>query len=365
VSSISRLVNDYLDHLTVERGMSPHTIAAYRRDLRYYQSYLAELEKQSLGDVTELEVDGFALWLAQGGAGSRDADRGSAEKASTARGPAAEDSVGEGSGTSGSAVGDSVARVAKGLTLKRQVVKGSAKGLGASSVARAVVAVRGLHRFAVQERLVPGDVAAQVRPPRTGHSLPKALSVAEVQALLDAPDTTTVAGLRDAALLELLYGTGARVSELLALDVDDIAPALSDADVGLRLFGKGRKERLVPLGGYARDAVAAWLGQGRPEWARRAKGAPALFLNSLGRRLSRQSAFAVLRDSAERSGLAVPVSPHTLRHSYATHLLDGGADVRVVQELLGHASVATTQLYTLVTATHLLEVYRTSHPRAS
>ena len=187
----------------------------------------------------------------------------------------------------------------------------------------------------------------------------------QLEALLAAPDTETVEGLRDVALLELLYGTGARVSEICALDVDDIRPVLDDPELGLRLVGKGDKERIVPLGNYAAKAVNAWLVRGRPSWAGAGHGDHALLLNTRGRRLSRQSAWAVIRRAGQAAGLGVEhLSPHSLRHSYATHLLDGGADVRVVQELLGHSSVTTTQIYTLVTADHLREVYRSSHPRA-
>jgi integrase/recombinase XerD len=182
------------------------------------------------------------------------------------------------------------------------------------------------------------------------------------------PSTDTEIGLRDAALLELLYGTGMRISEAVGLDVDEIhrllrTPADGPAP-GLRVLGKGNKERIVPVGSYARRALDAYLVRGRPVLASRGRGTPALFLNARGSRLSRQSAWAVLRSVAEKAGITVEVSPHTLRHSYATHLLDGGADIRVVQELLGHASVTTTQIYTLVTIDHLREVFLTSHPRA-
>lgn len=239
--------------------------------------------------------------------------------------------------------------------------------LAPASVARAVVAVRSLHRWAVEERLTADDPAAGVHPPTLGKRLPKALSVAQVQALLDAPDTSDVLGLRDAALLELLYGTGARISEVCTLDVDDVARIIHDEDAraGLRLLGKGDKQRVVPLGSYARKALEAWLVRGRPVLIGNARRpGPALLLNQRGGRLSRQSAWAILRENAAKAGLDVEISPHTLRHSFATHLLDGGADVRVVQELLGHASVTTTQIYTMVTVDHLREVYLTSHPRA-
>jgi integrase/recombinase XerD len=233
--------------------------------------------------------------------------------------------------------------------------------LSASSAGRAVVAVRGLHRFAFREGLTSTDPAKEVKPPVPARRLPKAISLSEVEQLLAAAgaDQTPLA-LRDQALLELLYGTGARISEAVGLAVDDL-----DRGSGLvRLDGKGGKQRMVPVGSYAQRAVEAYLVRGRPALAAAGRGTPALFLNARGGRLSRQSAWTVLRSAAARAGLTVEVSPHTLRHSFATHLLDGGADVRVVQELLGHASVTTTQVYTLVTVDRLREVYATAHPRA-
>ncbi len=307
-TGLERLVRAYLDHLGVERGASPHTLSGYRRDLHRYLDHLAGRGITEPDDVSEADITGFAAALREG-----ESDR---------------------------------------------------PGLAASSVARALVAVRGLHRFVVAERGGESPAAA-VSPPRQDRRLPKALDQASVQRLLEAPDTTTVTGLRDAALLELLYGTGARITEVLSLDVDDLAGPLADPEAGLRLFGKGRKERLVPLGSYARAAVDAWLVRGRQHWAPRASRAtPALLLNSRGERLGRQSAWAVVRRAAAAAQVTAQVGPHTLRHSFATHLLEGGADVRVVQELLGHASVTTTQLYTLVTVDHLREVFLSSHPRA-
>jgi integrase/recombinase XerD len=233
--------------------------------------------------------------------------------------------------------------------------------LGPASVARTVVSVRGFHRFALMEGLATADPAVKVKPPAQPLRLPKALPVSDVAALLAAAAAggTTLA-LRDAALLELLYGTGARISEAVGLDVDDLDLATS----AVRLTGKGSKERIVPIGSYARAACGAYLTRARPALAAVGRSSPAVFLNARGGRLSRQSAWTVLTRAAERAGLAATVSPHTLRHSFATHLLDGGADVRVVQELLGHASVTTTQVYTLVTVDRLREVYATSHPRA-
>ena len=309
MTSLDGAVGAYLDHLEAEVGASVHTVAGYRRDLARYVAFLSDEGVASVGDVHPDQVAAFAAWLRAGGEGR----------------PA----------------------------------------LAASSVARAVAAVRSFHGFAVRDGDAVSNPAARVSPPKQGKRLPKALSVDQVQALLDVPDRTTPVGLRDAVLLELLYGTGARVSEVCALDVDDVSAQLDDPDLGLRLFGKGRKERIVPLGSYARTAIGDWLVRGRPTFiAKATRPGPALLLNARGGRLSRQSAFNVLAEAAERAHLGVPVSPHTLRHSFATHLLDGGADVRVVQELLGHASVTTTQIYTLVTAEHLREVFVSAHPRA-
>lgn len=303
-SLVGGQAEDYLRHLVVERGLSDNTVQAYRRDLLRYQEYLGSRGIGSLAEVTRVDVEEFRRHL------------------------------------------DHI-------------------GLAPASVTRCVVAVRNLHRFAVGSGQLQADVTAGMSPGTRSRRLPKALSMDQVESLLAAPDTSTVEGLRDAALLELLYGTGARVSEVCALDVDNIRPVLDDPDLGLRLIGKGDKERIVPLGSYAAKAVDAWLIRGRPAWAEIGNGEHALLLNTRGRRLSRQSAWAVIRRAGEAAGLDVEhLSPHSLRHSYATHLLDGGADVRVVQELLGHSSVTTTQIYTLVTADHLREVYRSSHPRA-
>ena len=296
------VVEDYLAHLAVERGVAANTLAAYGRDLRRYLEHLGEMDR--LGDVSEAQVAGFLAALREG-----DADH---------------------------------------------------PPLSASSAARAVVAVRGLHRFAARDGIVADDVARAVRPPAPPRRLPKAISVDDVERLLEAAgfDGTPLA-LRDRALLEVLYGTGARISEAVGLDVDD----LLDRDAVV-LRGKGGKERVVPVGSYARKAVDDYLVRARPALAAGGRGTPRLFLNARGGTLSRQSAWTILRVAAERAGLATEISPHTLRHSYATHLLDGGADVRVVQELLGHASVSTTQVYTLVTVDRLREVYATAHPRA-
>lgn len=305
MNDLQRAVRTYLDHLSVERGLAANTLTSYRRDLRRYLEYLAEVGIEDLGSVSEATVSGFLVRLREGDEGH----------------PA----------------------------------------LSSTSAARTVVAVRGFHKFAVADGLATVDPASGVKPPAPAKRLPKALPLADVEAILEAagaPGTTLA--LRDRALLEVLYGTGARISEAVGLDVDDLD--MVDGTVLLR--GKGSKERLVPVGSYAREAVDTYLVRGRPELVAAGKGTPALFLNARGGRLSRQSAWAVLVRAAERAGVTRDVSPHTLRHSFATHLLDGGADVRVVQELLGHASVTTTQVYTLVTVDNLREVFATAHPRA-
>ncbi|TNM50262.1 site-specific tyrosine recombinase XerD [Nocardioides albidus] len=314
--AVDRAVRTYLDHLAVEKGLAANTLTSYRRDLRRYRAHLAGSGIDSLDAVTEATVTDFLVRLREG-----DADH---------------------------------------------------PPLSASSAARTVVAVRGFHRFAVADGLAQADPAAAVKPPTPAKRLPKALPLADVEAILEAAGAPgTPLAMRDRALLEILYGTGARISEAVGLDVDDVGhlvePGLDAADATLLLSGKGGKERMVPVGSYARAALSAYLVRGRPALAGVSTGSPsggALFLNARGGRLSRQSAWAVLVKAAERAGVTRDVSPHTLRHSFATHLLDGGADVRVVQELLGHASVTTTQVYTLVTVDNLREVFATAHPRA-
>jgi integrase/recombinase XerD len=300
-----RALRTYLDHLVVERGLADNTLKSYRRDLRRYVAWLTGQGVHDLGGVGEETVTRFLMALREG-----DADH---------------------------------------------------PPLSAGSAARTVVAVRGFHKFTVREGLTQVDPSAAVRPPAPAKRLPKALPLADIERILDAAGAPgTALALRDRALLELLYGTGARISEAVGLDLDDL-----DLDEGTVLLrGKGSKERIVPVGSYARDAVGAYLVRGRAALSGAGRGVPALFLNARGGRLSRQSAWAVLAKAADRAGVTAEVSPHTLRHSFATHLLDGGADVRVVQELLGHASVTTTQVYTLVTVDSLREVYATAHPRA-
>lgn len=302
-------VGDYLQHMGVERGLAANTLSAYRRDLTRYAGFLKGQGCDEPAQVTRHHVTAFVQALSDGSDG----------------------------GTA----------------------------LGVRSAARTVVAVRGLHKFWALEGLTPSDPASDVHPPMPGKRLPKAISVDEVTRILEACGADTPTGLRDRALLEFLYSTGARISEGVGLDVDDISLAGSEPGPAIvRLFGKGSKERLVPLGSYGARAVEAYLVRGRPLLAAKGKGTPALFLNARGGRISRQSAWTILKAAADKANITKDVSPHTLRHSFATHLLEGGADVRVVQELLGHASVTTTQVYTLVTADTLREIYAAAHPRA-
>lgn len=296
-------VEEYLTWLAAERGRSANTVRAYRRDLRAYCDWLA-MTGRSLDDVEPADLDAW---------------------------------VGE---------------------LRR-------RGLAPASVKRSTVAVRSLHRFRLQEGLAEHDPAASVETPRVPSGLPKALTEADVTALLDAVVGDDPIARRDRALLEVLYGTGARISEVCSLGLGDV-----DLDAGLlRLFGKGSKERVVPLGRFARVALASWLSEaGRgavaPEQFARRTDADAVFLNARGGRLSRQGAWGIVRRHGETAGIADRLSPHVLRHSCATHMLDHGADIRAVQELLGHASISTTQVYTMVSNDRLFAVYDAAHPRA-
>jgi integrase/recombinase XerD len=305
---IGRQIDTYLRHLVVERGMSKNTIAAYRRDLARYQQFLFESGVTELDSVGENLVNDFSSALAGRWA------------------------------------------------------------MSATSIARVLSGVRGFHKYLLMEGVTTVDGAAKVKPPKPPRRLPKAITVSQVEALLAAsgPDPKDADGaalnpikVRDRAILELLYATGARVSEVVGLDLDDLVdPTL------VRLFGKGSKERIVPVGSFAQSALESYVVRVRPMLAALGRGTPALFLNQLGGRLSRQSIWQIITDAADAAALSGDISPHTLRHSFATHLLEGGADVRVVQELLGHSSVATTQIYTLITVDALREVYSTAHPRA-
>ncbi len=293
----------FLDDLSLVRGASAHTVSNYRRDISRYLDFL---EDTPVSQAAPQKLEQYAMSLAQG--------------------------------------------------------TGERRPLAPRSVARALSAVRSFYTWAVREGMAQTNPAAGVAPPKPGMALPKALTTDQVARLLDSPFPQTPAGLRDRALLEFLYATGARVSEAVSVTRDDID--FGEGVSVVALFGKGRKERLVPLGKYATDALDAYLVRGRPALAQKGTGSTLLFLNSRGRPLSRQSAWTILKDAAARAGLDGEVSPHVLRHSFATHLLEGGASVREVQELLGHASVATTQIYTKLSPGLLTEVYRSTHPRA-
>lgn len=318
-AALRRATGGYLDHLTVERALAANTLSAYRRDLDRYLTWLAACGVVDLATVTSRQVAAYLATLREGSEGH--------------------------------------------------------PPLAAASAARAISAVRGLHRFAVREGLAPDDPSRPVVPPSPPKRLPKALPVDDVLRLLaaaggsddrgDASRAADPLALRDRALLEFLYGTGARISEAVGADRDDIDLVDEAGEASAVLRGKGGRTRLVPIGSYAAAALDAYFVRVRPMLAASGRGSAAVFLNARGGRLSRQSAWTILRRAADAAGLdATRISPHTLRHSYATHLLDGGADVRVVQELLGHASVTTTQVYTLVTVEHLREVYVLTHPRA-
>lgn len=303
---LSRGLESYLAHLRSERGMAANTMAAYRRDLTRYRGWLADRGKHSWSDLREQDVADHLQWLRS--------DK-------------------------------------------------NAPGLSASSSARAMVAIRGWHRFAVAENWTSIDVSREISPPRPARRLPKALTIDEVERLLAAVGVggeDPVLALRDVALVEFLYATGARISETVGLRRDDL-----DLESGqVRLRGKGDKQRIVPVGSMAARALEAYLVRAWPQLRQRGRSRGEVFLNVRGGPLTRQGAWGILAAAAAGADLTGRVSPHTLRHSFATHLLDGGADVRVVQELLGHASVSTTQVYTLVTIDRLREVVAASHPRA-
>lgn len=306
-STFERDRDEWLAFLSVEKGASTHTVSNYRRDVKRYLEYQLQRSHCTYDAINEQEIEDYLAYLSSGTDGRRAAP---------------------------------------------------------SSVARALAAIRSFHKYILREGIASHDPSAQVRIPQVGEHLPKALTIEQVEALLEAAGTGDDArSLRDRALLETLYATGARVSEAVSLAIDDL-----DLDEELpivRLFGKGRKERLVPLGSMAQQALEAYLVRARPLYASKGRGCPNVFLNNRGGALSRQSAWEIIQRAATRANLELAVSPHTLRHSFATHLLEGGANVRDVQELLGHSSVSTTQIYTKVTIATLKEMYRSAHPRAN
>lgn len=297
----------FIDHLQIERGLSPNSIAAYSRDLSSFGAFLAmrslDFEKIDSAVATEYEI-----WLKE-------------------------------------------------------------SGLALSSINRAVSALKTFYKFVSREYSI-SDPTTEMIANRLPRKLPKALTISEIVSLLDSTGRIgDLTALRDRAILEVLYGTGARVSEVVGINLADLGKSTLTGDevTTLKLRGKGSKERIVPLGTFAKDAIENYLVRLRPtylEKSKSGKATSALFLNSKGTRLSRQSAWQTVIDAAEATGLTGKVSPHVFRHSYATHLLDGGADIRVVQELLGHSSVTTTQIYTLITIDKVREAYASAHPRA-
>jgi integrase/recombinase XerD len=306
VSELDTAVDRYLRHVSIERGLSQNTVAAYRRDLGQYLALLAGRGIDTPDAIAQADVSAFSVEL-------------------------------------------------------RTRQEGA---LTASSTARMLSSVRSFHRFLLDEGLVAVDVAVDTKPPKLASRLPKAITVGQMESVLNAAGGDDTQSLRDRALLELLYATGARISEAVDLNVDDVIGSEGGSADVVRLFGKGGKQRIVPLGSFARTALDAYLVRARPLLATRGASTPALFLGLRGQRVSRQNAWLIIRARAEQAKLGIEISPHTFRHSFATHLLAGGADVRVVQELLGHSSVATTQIYTLVTADTLRDMYTTAHPRA-
>jgi integrase/recombinase XerD len=305
-TALDRALDRYLRHVSIERGLSANTVAAYRRDLARYLDEIGTRGVTTPEGISQADVSAFA----------------------------------------------------------RHLRTRPDSPLMASSMARMLSSVRSFHRFLLEEGLTTADVAADVTPPKLASRLPKAITIDQMASVLDAASGDDLQSLRDKALLELLYATGARISEAVGLNVDDVLGSDDGSADVVRLFGKGGKQRIVPLGSFARAAIDAYLVRARPILSVRGPSTPALFLGLRGQRVSRQNAWLIIRARAEQAKLGIEISPHTFRHSFATHLLAGGADVRVVQELLGHSSVATTQIYTLVTADTLRDMYTTAHPRA-
>lgn len=296
---MDQLIEEYFAYLAIERGASPLTIDAYGKDLTLYRDFLESRGKTTLEQVERDDILAFQKGILD-------------------------------------------------------------QGFAISTAERRLSAIKGLHRFALREGYVDADPAQAIPLPKKPARLPDVLSIDQVSAMLDAVDTSTLTGKRDATMLEVLYGCGLRVSELVNLD---LAHVLIDEGF-LRVFGKGSKERMVPISGIALERLIEYLNEVRPELENPRSSAPAaLFLNARGGRLTRQSVHRIVT----RAGLTIGVKnlhPHTLRHSFATHLLEGGADLRSIQDMLGHADIATTQIYTHVQMTHLKEEYLAAHPRA-
>jgi integrase/recombinase XerD len=294
-------VKDFIHYLIVERNLAHNTIVSYERDLKKYVQYLQQVEQQSSwNDITRFHIMQFLKFLKE-------------------------------------------------------------KGSSPKTIARHLASVRSFHQFLLREKVADQDPTVHIETPQLPRTLPNVLSMAEVESLLDAPKQNTPFSIRDKAMLELLYATGIRVSELIQLDVSDVHLTMGF----IRCYGKGRKERIVPIGKMATEALKQYMEKGRPKLlSKKRRTTDALFLNHHGERLTRQGCWKILKRLAREANIQKPLTPHTLRHSFATHLLENGADLRAVQEMLGHADISTTQIYTHVTKTRLKDVYKQFHPRA-
>ncbi len=291
------LVDTYMDYLTIEKGLSANSITAYGTDLASYINYLSDNGIEALGNADTTAILGWLVYLTR-------------------------------------------------------------QGLSAKSRARHLISIRGFYKYLTAEKLISVNPLTDIDIPKTGRHLPGVISVNEVEALLDACDVTTPKGQRNLAMMEIMYGAGLRVSELIFLKVVDV-----NLDAGLvRVMGKGAKERIVPIGSKAKDAARLWLEQGRPK-ALKQLSSDFLFIARAGKPMTRQAFWKIIKKYALVAGIARPVSPHTLRHSFATHLIEGGADLRSVQTMLGHSDISTTQIYTHISRDYLIKMHHAFHPR--
>ncbi|OLN23289.1 site-specific tyrosine recombinase XerD [Domibacillus antri] len=292
-------MDDFLHFLIVEKGLADNTISAYRRDLRHYINYLEKVEQVTLPEIKRVHILHFLEQLKE-------------------------------------------------------------QGKSAKTIARQISTIRSFHHFLIQDRVTDHDPTNHVETPKSGRTLPKVLSMEETEALLASPEETTPLGMRDKAMMELMYASGLRVSELTSLNKEDVHLTMGF----VRCTGKGEKERIIPAGRHALEAIERYLQNGRPQLVSQKHRDDALFLNHYGKRLTRQGFWKIIKALAKKATIEKEITPHTLRHSFATHLLENGADLRAVQEMLGHADISTTQIYTHVTKTRLKDVYSQFHPRA-